>query len=113
LTFNPSHTSEYGGETIRVAYAREGPPYFELIQGTPGGQWDAGAGPRTMDHVGYFSNDLDADAAALESAGMPIDIDGRTYGAKFTYHRAAGLGMRIELVDVARYDALMSMIRGG
>lgn len=111
LTFNPPHDSRYGEDDIRVTYAREGPPYVELIQGTPGGRWDTAAGPR-LDHIGYFSGDLDADAARLETAGLLIDIDGRTDGAPFTYHRAPAMGMRIELVATRWRERLMRSIRG-
>jgi catechol 2,3-dioxygenase-like lactoylglutathione lyase family enzyme len=111
LDFNEPHDSTYGDAEIRVAYARPGPPFFELVQGMPGTAWDTAAGPR-MDHVGYFSADLDADVARLEAAGMPLDIDGREYGARFTYHRSLSSGLRVELIDTARRDALMQTILG-
>lgn len=111
LTFNQPHVSVYGGETITVAYAKEGPPYYELVQGSDGGRWNTSSGP-VMDHVGYFSNDLDADVATLEAAGMPVDIDGRSYGSFFTYHRSAASGMRVELIAGDRHDWLMQTIHG-
>jgi hypothetical protein len=67
---------------------------------------------REPDHVGYFSHDLDADAAALEAAGLPVDIDGRQYGRQFTYHRAADAGLRVELVGEKLRDTLLAMILG-
>jgi hypothetical protein len=111
LVFGAPHESRYGPDTIRVTYARQGPPYYELIEGAPGSQWDTSGGPR-LDHIGYFAHDLDADAAALEAAGMPVDIDGRTYGGRFTYHRASATGMRVELVDQAWRERVMQSIRG-
>jgi hypothetical protein len=110
LTFNEPHTSVYGGETIHVTYARQGPPYYELIQGSAGGRWNTEHGSK-MDHVGYFSTDLDADVATLEAAGLPVDIDGREYGSFFTYHRSSSTGMRVELIAGDRYDGLMEMIQ--
>lgn len=110
LEFNEPHVSVYGGETITVAYARQGPPYYELVQGSPGGRWNSEG--CSMDHVGYFSRDLDADVATLEAAGLPVDIDGREHGSFFTYHRSPVTGMRVELIDGARYDWLMRSIRG-
>jgi len=111
FVFNPPHESRYGADTIRVTYAQQGPPYYELIQGGPGSQWDTSGGPR-LDHIGYFSHDLDADVASLEAAGMPVDIDGREYGGVFTYHRASATGMRVELVGEAWRDRVMRSIRG-
>jgi hypothetical protein len=111
LTFNESHESTYGPDTIRVAYARPGPPFLEVVQGTPGGQWNTEGGPR-MDHVGYFSHDLEADIAQLEAAGLPLDIDGRVYGNPFVYHRGTHTGMRIELIDGARRESLLNRILG-
>jgi catechol 2,3-dioxygenase-like lactoylglutathione lyase family enzyme len=111
LTFNAAHESAYGDSRIRVAYANQGPPYYELVQGGSGSQWDPSGGPR-IDHVGYFSHDLDADVAALEASGMPVDIDGRVHGVPFTYHRAPAAGMRVELIGEAWRERLMRSIRG-
>jgi catechol 2,3-dioxygenase-like lactoylglutathione lyase family enzyme len=111
LTFNPPHESVYGPDTIRVAYARQGPPYVELVQGGPGSQWDTSNGPH-LDHVGYFSHDLDADVAALEAAGLPIAIDGRRHGGFFTYHRAVQAGMRVELIGAPWRERVLRSIRG-
>ncbi len=109
LTFNPPHESVYAGDRIRVAYASQGPPYYELIQGSPGSQWDTAAGPR-IDHVGYFSHDFEADIRALEAAGLPIAIDGRPHGVPFTYHLSALAGMRVELVAESMRERLLARI---
>jgi catechol 2,3-dioxygenase-like lactoylglutathione lyase family enzyme len=110
LHFNPPHESVYGPDTITVAYAQQGPPYFELVQGAPGSQWDTIAGPH-LDHVGYFSHDLEADVATLEAAGLPVDVDGRQYGAPFTYHHAPAGGMRVELVSEAIRERLLRSLQ--
>ena len=94
-----------------MAYGRQGPPYIELVEGAPGSQWDTTGGPR-LDHVGYFSHDLDADVATLEEAGLEMHIDGRRYGAPFTYHRACAAGMRVELIDVTRRAGLLASLEG-
>jgi catechol 2,3-dioxygenase-like lactoylglutathione lyase family enzyme len=111
LTFNPPHESVYAGDRIRVAYARQGPPYYEVIEGSPGSRWDTAGGPR-IDHVGYFSDDLERDVAALEAAGLPIEIDGRPQGVPFTYHRADASGIRVELISDSWYERLLGSIRG-
>jgi hypothetical protein len=111
LHFNEPHDSQYGPWKIRVSYSREGPPYVELVQGERGGPWDITGGPRA-DHLGYFTDDLDVDKRRLEAAGMPIDIDGTEYGGVFTYHRSVHSGLRVELIDASRRDALLARISG-
>lgn len=80
---------------LRIAFARTPPPYVELIQGPPGSLWDATEGGR-MHHLGYWSDDLEADSARLEAVGMELELD-----LGFArYHRpGAGAGARVELID--------------
>lgn len=86
---------DVGDGVLRIAFAKTPPPYLELIQGPPGSLWDATAGPR-MHHLGYWSDDLGADSARLETAGMTLELD-----LGFArYHRpTTGAGARIELID--------------
>jgi hypothetical protein len=111
LSFTPPSESEYGGTVIRVAYSRPEPPFIELVQGAPGSPWDTRDGSH-VDHVGYFSTDLDVDAAALEAAGLTMAIDGRVHGSSFTYHSGKATGMRVELIDVGQRDRLLKWILG-
>lgn len=110
LEFNEPHESSYAGSHIRVCYSLQGPPYLELIQGEPGSMWDTEGGPHA-DHVGYFVDDLEAGMARLERAGCPVDIDGVAFGGRFSYHRSNRAGLRIELIDAARREPLLSSIR--
>jgi catechol 2,3-dioxygenase-like lactoylglutathione lyase family enzyme len=110
LEFNEPHDSTYGDSHIRVCYSLQGPPYLELIQGQPGGMWSTTGGPRA-DHVGYFVDDLETTRARLEASGMPVDIDGMAFGGRFTYHRMSETGMRVELIDAARREALLDGIK--
>jgi Glyoxalase/Bleomycin resistance protein/Dioxygenase superfamily len=110
LEFNEPHESTYGDSHIRVCYSLQGPPYVELIEGEPGSMWSTSGGPRA-DHVGYFVDDLEGARAQLEAAGMPVDIDGMAFGGRFTYHRMRHTGMRIELIDAARREALIAGIK--
>ena len=82
---------------LRIAFARTPPPYVELIQGPPGSLWDASAGAH-VHHLGYWSEDMHADSARLEAAGMRLELD-----LGFArYHSPAGAaGARVELIDVA------------
>jgi catechol 2,3-dioxygenase-like lactoylglutathione lyase family enzyme len=109
LEFNEPHESTYGDSHIRVCYSIQGPPYVELIQGEPGSLWSTTGGPHA-DHIGYFVDDLEASQAQLEAAGVPVDIDGTSFGNRFAYHRAPAGGMRIELIDAAKREQLLADI---
>lgn len=110
LHFAPAHQSTYDGKTIEVCYSREGPPYVELIQGAAGSHWDTAPGAR-MDHLGYWSEDLEADMRTLEENGLAVDIDGIAYGGRFSYHRTVHSGLRVELVDISRKESIEARTR--
>lgn len=88
---------DLGDCVLRIAFARTPPPYVELIEGPPGSLWHAPGGAH-MHHLGYWSEDMDADSARLEAAGMALELD-LGYAR---YHRpAVAAGARVELIDVA------------
>lgn len=89
------HERDVGGGLLRIAFARTPPPYVELIEGFPGSLWEVTAGP-AIHHLGYWSDDLDADSARLEAAGMVLELD-----LGFArYHRpGTAAGARVELID--------------
>ena len=100
---------------FRVTYSVTGPPYFEVIQQTPGTIWAyAGGG---VHHLGYWSDDLEADSRRLADAGYLSegtyhnpDVDG-PFG--FTYHMFPATRLRVELVDSARKPAFKNWLAGG
>lgn len=61
------HTSD----EMQAVYTRQGPPYVELVTGTPGGFFAADDGPR-LHHVGYIVEDVRAEAERLQALGMAI-----------------------------------------
>ncbi|ADP83370.1 VOC family protein [Pseudofrankia inefficax] len=75
-------------------------PRLEIIRPIPGTVWtpsNSGA-----HHLGYWSDDVVADSAALVALGMPLEVegvgpDGLPY---WTYHRGTQ-GPRVELVSSA------------
>jgi hypothetical protein len=83
-----------GEWTIRVCFSKEGPPYLELIEGPPGSPWDSGGASR-IDHVGYWTPDLEHHKETLAANGIPVDHDGAPL---FTYQRGRASGLRIELI---------------
>ena len=97
LTFGSPVNREIGPWRIRVAFAKEGPPFLEVIEGAPGTPWDTAGSPR-VDHLGWWSSDLDADEHAWSKRGLLLEADGRPHGRPFTYHRAPASGLRMELI---------------
>lgn len=95
-----------GGRTVdvnfRMVYSTDGPHRYELVQAVPDTLWQAVSGqPARLHHVGYWSDDIEADGAALERAGAPtVAITETSDGGApvFRYHRSR-LGFYIELVS--------------
>ena len=95
---------DVGLGTLRISFALTPPPYIELIQGPSGSLWDATDGAR-MHHLGYWSEDMDADSARLEAAGVPLELD-LGYAR---YHRpSARAGARVELIAVAHRETFFT-----
>jgi hypothetical protein len=98
VTWEEPHTSTYGESTITVAYTIEGPPYLELVQGDKEGPWSTEDGSR-LDHIGYWSDDVEGDSQRLSDSGSPFEVGARTFGrAGWAYHRTATTGIRLEVV---------------
>jgi hypothetical protein len=81
---------------IRCAYSVT-EPRVEVVQAIPGTFWTPSAG---IHHLGYWSDDVAADAADLEERGWQREVartnpDGALF---FTFHVNAA-GLRVELVD--------------
>jgi hypothetical protein len=96
----------------RVAHSKQGPLRIELLQGTPGSIWDTDA-VAALHHVAFWSYDVGADAERLERGDWSIDItfyddNGRPFS--FAYLSKPDT-TRIELVDVARREAMLDFIR--
>lgn len=77
-----------------------GPPYVELIEGSPGSPWDPGDGAR-FDHLGWWSQSVEDDSRRLVAEGLPEDFNGCPYGRPFVYHKVDSIGARFELVDAS------------
>lgn len=103
-----------GRVSLRFAYSVED-PHFEVIEEAPGSVWVCNSGPpagspglftagSNLHHIGFWADDLPADARRLQASMCPVEIAGFTDSsarpALYTYH-ADLLGVRIELVDGA------------
>jgi Glyoxalase/Bleomycin resistance protein/Dioxygenase superfamily len=87
-----------GEWTVRVAFATDGPPFIELVEGPPGSPWEAAGGAR-LHHLAWWIDDLARERERLASSGFAPEFDGRSIGALFDYYAAPESGLRIELVD--------------
>ena len=82
---------------MRLAYTVD-EPRLELVQSIPGTLW---APPSSgIHHLGYWSDDVDADVAELQARGLSLEAsaplpDGGTF---WTYCNGPG-ALRIELVN--------------
>jgi catechol 2,3-dioxygenase-like lactoylglutathione lyase family enzyme len=85
---------------FRFRYSRT-TPRLEVIHGQPGTLWstDPGSG---IHHLGYWSDDVAADGAALHAAGYQLEAasDDGDGAPTWSFHRAPD-GPRIELISRA------------
>jgi hypothetical protein len=91
-----------GDTTIefRFRYSRS-TPRLEVIQQQPGTLWVPARGSG-IHHLGYWSDDVAADSAALEGAGYAFEAAGTgpDGGRTWAYYRPSD-GPRIELVSLS------------
>jgi hypothetical protein len=99
---------------FRLTYSIEGPPHYEVLEASPGSVWDPSVAGG-VHHLGFWSEDMAADAARLIAAGYPCGATADTPGGQpvgFSYHRLRS-GLWVELVDIARKPAYDQWIAGG
>jgi len=87
--------------SMRFAYSLGPAPLIEVIQQCPGTVWMPVPGSG-LHHVGYWVDDVEAESAALEAAGLSLEVagvgpDGNPYWAYYS----DGIGPRLELVSRA------------
>ena len=83
-------------------------PRIEVVEARPGTVWvPSGAG---VHHLGFWSDDVDADGSALDAAGYAFEAAGigEDGGSPWSFHRHPS-GLRIELVSRAM-EPLMSAL---
>jgi catechol 2,3-dioxygenase-like lactoylglutathione lyase family enzyme len=99
---------------VRVAFSRQGPPYWELLEKTGRGFYGTEQ-PDGLNHVGIYVDDIDeaireVERSGLESEAVQYDEDGSVLVAFF---QPSGLhGVRLELVPEGRRDRFESWLRG-
>jgi catechol 2,3-dioxygenase-like lactoylglutathione lyase family enzyme len=104
------------GDTVvdmRCAYSTT-TPRVEVVQAVPGTLWQPTPGGAGVHHVGYWSDDVAADAAALGAEGYELEAS-RTLpgvGLFFTFHRSP-TGFRVELVTRAAQPSMEAAFTAG
>ncbi|MFE2681377.1 VOC family protein [Streptomyces mirabilis] len=99
-----------------VAGPRDGPrpstvfstttPRLEIVRRVPGTLWEPAAGG-AVHHVGYWSDDVAADAAELERHGFVREATRKgAGGAPFAFLRSPASGYRVELVSRVAQQSL-------
>lgn len=88
------------GETVldvKCSYSTSA-PRLEVIRSIPGTLWSPVAGSR-LHHLGYWSDDVATDSAALEDKGYTCEAAGlRDDGLPFFTFYASPKGFRVELL---------------
>lgn len=102
VTLDHLYDPDHRPGQITVAYSKEGPPHYELIQGEDHGVYSMHDGGEGMHHVGVWETDLDARMAELEAKGLTVEArvlleDGSLLTA---FNDPADLhGVRVEFID--------------
>jgi hypothetical protein len=100
---------------LHTCYSLDGPAHVELIESAPNTVW-ALDGRSAMHHIGLWSDDIPAEAERLARSGMPavatgLGPSGESADGFFSFHDNP-IGGKVELVDVAKQQALYEWIRG-
>lgn len=101
--------------SVRFTYSVDGPLQIELASGPVGSFWDADL-YGGLNHLGYWTEDLRKDIAALQAGGCEVIYggagdDGNLEG--FAFLAPPTTGQRIELIDVAMRPAFDRWWAGG
>ena len=105
-----SYRDDTGADLVlptTICYS-SGTPSLELIQEVPGTIWVRNE-HSNLHHIGFWSERLGDDSAALGAGGCPLQLcgrDGGTAPVTFAYHHDDDLGIRFELNDASMRDAM-------
>ena len=72
ITLDVVVDGEQRTEHMLAAYTKQGPPHVELIQELDGAIW--GPDALNLNHLGYWAQDVEVTAKALEQAGFRLRI---------------------------------------
>jgi catechol 2,3-dioxygenase-like lactoylglutathione lyase family enzyme len=108
--------TESGAQTVEMqfVYSLEA-PHLELIEEVPDTPWVA-ASANAVHHLGYFTDDFDATATALQAQGYTVEMCHTTDGtapSMFAYYLSPD-GVRVEIVDrniIGDFDAFLKVLQ--
>ncbi|GAA2795797.1 VOC family protein [Crossiella cryophila] len=84
-----------------LTMSRQGPPYLELLELTPGTVWSEPG----LHHLGFWAHDVRAESARMTAAGFPLEAEAVVLAGDtepgVCYHRTSD-GLRLELVEMSR-----------
>jgi catechol 2,3-dioxygenase-like lactoylglutathione lyase family enzyme len=99
--FDHLHDPQPRQSSIRVAFSKEGPPHYELIEGDGQGLYSLAHG-EGLHHVGVWQGDAEGRMRDLRERGMEVEAQvALADGSVLTwFNDPAGLhGTRVEFVD--------------
>ncbi|WP_405136369.1 VOC family protein [Nocardia sp. NBC_01388] len=95
-----------------ITFSKQGPPYFELLEQTPGTIWDVPG----LHHVGFWAADVKGESARLADAGYPLQAAAVVLAGDaepgVCYHRTSD-GLLLELVEIYRGAPALTYYLGG
>ena len=115
MTFGAQWTAEqcvqFPDYDFRYVFSLTGPPYLELCQGAPGSPFYRPEGGITLHHLGYWTDDFEADAQRMLGAGLQQEWEMMSGGRRLAAHFRAADGLVCELIDISRRAPFLELIR--
>jgi hypothetical protein len=99
--------------TLRFAYSKIGPPYYELIEAQERGIFGRQMGIG-VHHVGFWAADCDQRLAELVERGLEVEMAERSPEGRISvafFKPNALSGMRVELLDERAREPLAELLR--
>ena len=100
---------------LPIAYATQGPPYYELLQMTGADGLYGRHNGEGIHHLGVWDPDVEGTVTRLEQQGVRLEAAQYTPEGAFVaaYFRPGDLhAVRVELVDMARRPMMEEWIHG-
>jgi catechol 2,3-dioxygenase-like lactoylglutathione lyase family enzyme len=116
VRLNHLHNPDERTAEITVAYSKEGPPHYELIQGEDHGVYSMDGGGEGLHHVGVWETNLEERMQELIDKGLSIEArvlldDGFLLTA---FNDPKGLhNVRIEFIDDADQVTMEGLMKTG